>query len=319
MSDTLSKADIGHLYKHHAAHWNEDEIRTWLSMTEIAASTQEEIVKKHGVTTGKKLLALTEHNLVEFGLPFGLASIIYANIRELKTGRKPHFVDADPYPWPYNGDIRPDNTALVIIDMQIDFCSLDGYFGRMYPESVKRNSVIIPRIANLLKVFRDKGYVVIHTREGHRSDLSDLPANKRWRSARMHAGIGDSNVAGSRILVREQPGWDIIPELKPHENEPIIDKPGKGSFYATDLSIILDNRGIKNLIFTGVTTDVCVSTTMRDANDRGFECLLLEDCTAAADPALHHACVESTKKSGGIFGCVGTSDQLIEIVSKINH
>jgi nicotinamidase-related amidase len=213
-------------------------------------------------------------------------------------------IDAEPYVF----DFSPTQCALLIIDMQRDFLEPGG-FGEMLGNDVSQLRRTIGPNKKLLAAWRDRELPVIHTREGHRPDLSDLPPAKKVRG-RGKTQIGDDGPMG-RILVRGEPGHDIIPELYPLPTEPVIDKPGKGAFFATDLHAILQNRGITQLIVTGVTTEVCVNTTVREANDRGYDCLVLEDCVGSYFPEFQMMGLKMVKAQGGIFGWVSNSEKVL--------
>lgn len=221
-------------------------------------------------------------------------------------------VTARPYCFPYQGAISPDNTAILVIDMQVDFCGLGGYLDQKGYDISLTRAPIAP-IQSVLSVARPKKFPIFYTREGHRADLSDLPKTKHWRSQQAGAEIGSEGPLG-RLLVRGEPGWEIIPELTPLPEEPIIDKPGHGAFYGTDLDILLQQRHITNLVLCGVTTAVCVHSTLRQASDRGYDILLLEDCCGESDYQLHLAAVEMVKMEGGILGTVATAQELIAAI-----
>jgi nicotinamidase-related amidase len=209
-------------------------------------------------------------------------------------------------PFPYEFDLA--HSALVIIDMQRDFIEPGG-FGETLGNNVALLSVIVPACQAVLQAWRDAGGLVVHTRESHRPDLSDCPPAKRERG---HPAlrIGDAGPMG-RILVAGEPGNQIIPELAPQPGEIVLDKPGKGAFYATGLHETLQQAGISHLVFMGVTTEVCVQTSMREANDRGYDCLLLEDCTESYFPHFKAATVEMLCAQGGIIGWTATSAPLL--------
>ena len=205
---------------------------------------------------------------------------------------------------PYELEFDPKTTALLIIDMQRDFV-MPGGFGEALGNDVTPLQATIAPTKKVLEAARKKGMLVIHTREGHRPDLTDCPPTKLVRG-RGKTRIGDPGPMG-RILVRGEIGHDIVPELYPAPGEPVIDKPGKGAFYATDLELILRDRGIKTLIVCGVTTEVCVHTSVREANDRGYECVVLSDCVGSYFPEFQKAALAMIKAQGGIFGWVSDS------------
>lgn len=213
---------------------------------------------------------------------------------------------AEPYPLVAN----TDTIAVLMIDMQRDFLEQGG-FGAMLGNDVSVLRSTIEPCGRLLAAARSQGLLVIHTREGHRPDLSDAPASKLARGG-LSCGIGDKGPSGSRIMIRGEAFHDIIPELYPIPGEPVIDKPGKGAFYQTDLELMLRNRGIKTLIVAGVTTEVCVHTTVREANDRGFECLVVSDCVGSYFPEFQRVALEMIKAQGGIFGWVSDCDGVLD-------
>ncbi|HUC12558.1 MAG TPA: isochorismatase family cysteine hydrolase [Stellaceae bacterium] len=213
-------------------------------------------------------------------------------------------IEADPYCF----DLDPTHAALVIIDMQRDFLEPGG-FGAVLGNDVSLLRRTIVPIQGLLRAARAAGMTVIHTREGHRPDLADLPPAKKARG-NLAIGIGDPGPMG-RILVRGEPGHDIISELYPLAGEPVVDKPGKGAFHATDLDAMLKNRSITQLIVCGVTTEVCVNTTVREANDRGYECIVVEDCVGSYFPEFQEMGLRMIKAQGGIFGWVAPSEAVI--------
>jgi nicotinamidase-related amidase len=205
---------------------------------------------------------------------------------------------------PYDFDLQPGKAALLVIDMQRDFIEPGG-FGAMLGNDISQLDRTIAPLKKLIAAARKAGLLVMHTREGHKPDLSDLHEAKRIRG-RGETTIGDVGPMG-RILIIGEPGHDIIPDLYPIAGEPVIDKPGKGAFYATELQDLIDEHGLTQLIVCGVTTEVCVHTTVREANDRGIDCLVLSDCTGSYFPEFHETALRMIAAQGGIFGWVGDS------------
>ncbi|MGK7911703.1 MAG: cysteine hydrolase family protein [Synechococcus sp.] len=216
-------------------------------------------------------------------------------------------VPARPYPFP----LTLERTALLVIDMQNDFCTVGGW-GDLKGFDVSQTRKPIQALQNLLAALRQTPVTIIHTREGHRPDLSDCPPHKLARSQNQKAPIGSEGAMG-RLLVRGSKSHDFVDELQPLPGEIVLDKPGKGAFVATDLDLMLRQRRIQQLMFAGVTTECCVHTTLRSANDLGYECLLLEDCCASFVPEFHRVTVDITQT---IFGWVSDSKQLVELLGK---
>jgi nicotinamidase-related amidase len=221
-------------------------------------------------------------------------------------------IEAEPYPF----EFTPATCALLIIDMQRDFLEPGG-FGEMLGNDISQLRRAIEPNQKLLAAWREAGMQVLHTREGHRPDLGCLPPAKKIRG-RTPTTIGDHGPMG-RILIRGEIGHDIIPELYPLPGEAVIDKPGKGAFFSTDLHAIMQNRNIRQLVVTGVTTEVCVNTTVREANDRGYDCLVPEDCVASYVPEFHDIGLKMIKAQGGIFGWVSHSIHVHAALKKIHQ
>ena len=208
---------------------------------------------------------------------------------------------------PDSFEFTPDSTALIVVDMQRDFIEPGG-FGESLGNDVSRLQRAIEPTAAVLETCRELEMLIVHTREGHRPDLSNCPPTKRERGA-SDIAIGDEGPMG-RLLVEGADGHGIVNELAPAADEPVIDKPGKGAFYATDLDPILRTERIANLIVAGVTTEVCVQSTVREANDRGYECVVLRDCVASYSPEMHRAALAMIVEQGGLFGWTADSDSL---------
>ncbi|EDU41476.1 Isochorismatase family protein [Pyrenophora tritici-repentis] len=223
-----------------------------------------------------------------------------------------------PYAWPHNSTLHPSTTALIIIDMQRDFLSPGGYLSSQ-GYSTTRFAPLIPRLTSLLSTFRYAGFTVVHTREGHDASLATVSSREAHRSRINGADIGSLGPLG-RLLVRGHEGHDIVPELKPLAGEVVIDKPGRGAFTHTELDLVLRAKGARNLVVCGVTADACVSSTVREASDRGYDVLVLEDGVESVSDELKRWSLESVKVEGGLFGVVGNCKDVEEAVgSWIGH
>ena len=212
-------------------------------------------------------------------------------------------IKARPFDFPYDGKLDPQATALLVIDMQQDFLSNDGYFARKgYDPAPLR--AILPAVNDVIAAARGSGCTIIHTRQGYRADLADMTEYERWKRRR-------SGLDGTNVLVRGSPGFEIVPEIAVAPSDIIIDKTANGAFTHTDLDTVLRARGITHLLFTGCTTDVCVHTTLREANDRNYQCCLIEDACASGDSYAHEAAVHMTTVEDGVFGVVAKAADVV--------
>lgn len=226
-------------------------------------------------------------------------------------------INSKPYSWPLVGNWDLTSTAVIVIDMQRDFLDPAGYFGSLGENTAHTQTAIEPA-KKFLQEIRQHNLLVIHTRESHRPELVDLNENKRLKAERQGAAVGSRGPLG-RLLVRGELGCDFYAGFEPVEGEIVVDKPGNSAFYATDLEHILRVKRIMQIVLLGVTTDVCVSSTMRDANDRGFDCLLLQDCCGAATEQLHLGVLGSIEREGGIFGAYSNSVDFLSILNDLKH
>ncbi|MGI5836555.1 MAG: cysteine hydrolase family protein [Chloroflexota bacterium] len=235
---------------------------------------------------------------------------MYEEVEKRRAAPDSVMIKAEPYDWPYDGDLDLARTALLCIDLQTDFNGPGGYVDLMgYDLNLTRRSLGPTR--KMQDAARQAGMMVVHTREGHDPNWGNMPLNKYWRSKRIGAPLGEAGQHG-RVLIVGEPGQDILPEVAPMPGEIVIDKPSKGAFTTTDIDLILRSKGITHLIICGTTTDVCVAGIMREANDLGYECVVIEDATGATKWENHVAALEMVKMQGGVFGCVSTSDNVVD-------
>ncbi|MGF6155861.1 nicotinamidase-related amidase [Ensifer sp. KUDG1] len=212
-------------------------------------------------------------------------------------------IEAQPFDFPYDGKLVPAQTALMVIDLQIDFCSPNGYFASMGYDPAPL-AAIVPAVNRVIAAARQAGCLIIHTRQGYRADLADMTPYEKWRRKR-------SGLENTQVLLRSSPGFQLLPELDVADTDVIIDKTCNSSFTYTDLEHVLRSQGITHMLLTGCTTDVCVHTTLREACDRNFQCLTISDCCASGEQWAHEAAINMISIENGIFGTVSTSDAVI--------